>query len=400
MSLPPNQFSQNQKEPESNDLTSMIKIIWVPIIGFIGGVTSIVKFIELWRGDRELVTIVTITIGIIALVFSLLYIGYSKKQSPVYARRQIPRYPSFFRLARIGLLALVVATISGGMLLYRQDLMLQDKLVILIANFDGPDSENYRITEYLLASLKKNLNRNKEIVIKPLNKEITEQEGSEVARKTGREHRADIIVWGLYGVTETDVVVSFHMENLLNSGRDFKTKPEQGVYWFTDERPDNSIAINSDQDQITVSESGNLNSFTVQANLSSEILTIINFFSGYVQYTAGNYNEAVSLFDNAIDESRNLQSWPLKSELHFYRSNANFQLRNLEQSILDLTLAIDISEDIKLKSQYYTNRGVVNIHAGFYEDAISDYSEAIQLDPESPLLFMNYNNRGESHRNR
>jgi tetratricopeptide (TPR) repeat protein len=297
------------------------------------------------------------------------------------------------------LLALVVATISGGMLLYRQDLMLQDKLVILIANFDGPDSENYRITEYLLASLKKNLNRNKEIVIKPLNKEITEQEGSEVARKTGREHRADIIVWGLYGVTETDVVVSFHMENLLNSGRDFKTKPEQGVYWFTDERPDNSIAINSDQDQITVSESGNLNSFTVQANLSSEILTIINFFSGYVQYTAGNYNEAVSLFDNAIDESRNLQSWPLKSELHFYRSNANFQLRNLEQSILDLTLAIDISEDIKLKSQYYTNRGVVNIHAGFYEDAISDYSEAIQLDPESPLLFMNYNNRGESHRN-
>jgi hypothetical protein len=97
MQLPQDQnhISGNRTEDKPDNLWDILKKFWAPITGFIGAVVTVVQFIDLLQGNRDTVSLVTATLGITAIIVSLIFVGFSKIPSPIFSSRQIPRYPNY-----------------------------------------------------------------------------------------------------------------------------------------------------------------------------------------------------------------------------------------------------------------------------------------------------------------
>lgn len=98
------------------------------------------------------------------------------------------------------------------------------KVVILVADFDGPRPQRYRVTETVLARLRGALEKYNDVKVEALGKAIREAQGSPIARAEGRKHNASILIWGWHGEPSPTVPLSVHFELL----RAPKGMPELG----------------------------------------------------------------------------------------------------------------------------------------------------------------------------
>src|SRR5579885_325259 len=91
-------------------------------------------------------------------------------------------------------------------------------ITILVANFRGPDPENYLVTDKIIQGLRAATSGYSDISIQPLGETITEQTGdkggSEYAREIGSKRKANIVLWGYYGTTSEQVDISVYYEVL------------------------------------------------------------------------------------------------------------------------------------------------------------------------------------------
>lgn len=92
---------------------------------------------------------------------------------------------------------------------------------------------------------------------------------------------------------------------------------------------------------------------------------------GLELYDLGKYEEAIELYDKAI----NLENKGIRDiEICYYnRGRAYFKLENYEKAIGDYTKAIEISP----KSKYYSDRAVAYERLGEYEKAALDNMRAL-----------------------
>ncbi|MCC5617787.1 hypothetical protein LC605_22375 [Nostoc sp. CHAB 5836] len=92
----------------------------------------------------------------------------------------------------------------------------------MIANFDGVEPKDfvgvepkdYKVTITIIENLRRATEPYADVKVQALDKTITEQQGSEIARAEGEQKKASIVIWGSYGVTSTNVLVSTHFEVL------------------------------------------------------------------------------------------------------------------------------------------------------------------------------------------
>ncbi|MGH7791942.1 MAG: hypothetical protein ACREOB_06455, partial [Thermodesulfobacteriota bacterium] len=70
-----------------------------------------------------------------------------------------------------------------------------NKIIILVADLEGPYARDHQVTETLIKQLREATRQYNSLQIKALAKPITAQEGSNVARTTGIEREADIVLW-------------------------------------------------------------------------------------------------------------------------------------------------------------------------------------------------------------
>jgi hypothetical protein len=90
----------------TNNLLEFLKKLWLPITGFIGAVTSVYNFYQLWLGDQGTVTCFFAGGGLLVLVITLVWVGFSKKtitlkpDKPIGPSRKerVPRYPLWLRI--------------------------------------------------------------------------------------------------------------------------------------------------------------------------------------------------------------------------------------------------------------------------------------------------------------
>ena len=117
------------------------------------------------------------------------------------------RYPRWrlWGLTGFILVPLLVVVIVG----YQQYLQAlpPSKSIILVADFDGPEPQKYRVTETILNRLRTALQSYNDVDVNALGRAITEEEGSAAARAEGNKYKATIVIWGWYGVT-SEVVLS------------------------------------------------------------------------------------------------------------------------------------------------------------------------------------------------
>jgi hypothetical protein len=164
---------------------------------------------------------------------------------------------------------------------------LPDKIIILVANFDGPEPQKYGVTDKILNNLRQALLPYEDVQVEALGRPITEAEGSTIARAEGERRGATIIIWGWYRTPGTAVPLSVNFEILL---------PPQDL-------PELGSEMRGEVQTMTVAE---LESFTLQTRLSEELAYLTLFTVGMARYAAMDWDEAIARFSNALDQTKNL----------------------------------------------------------------------------------------------
>jgi hypothetical protein len=93
-------------------------------------------------------------------------------------------------------------------------------VTVLLAEFDGVDAKNYRVTETILQNLQDATKNYPTVKILPLKQAISQQEGKDKARELGKNKNADIVIWGWYGKTQQKAAVSVNFE-ILSAAKDY-----------------------------------------------------------------------------------------------------------------------------------------------------------------------------------
>lgn len=365
-------MADNQPD-DNNGLLGLLKKLWLPVAGFIGAVTLVYNFYRLWLGDKTTITYITAVALLITLTVLLLSVGLSK-ETIIHGKkvRTEPRYSKTYRQAAFALLGILWfgAGISGW-LLYKDWRELNNKLIVVIANFGGPE-DIYGLRDELFENLSTNFKDNQKVEIIGVDEIITSADGRDKALELGTQKYADIVMWGWYRSTENPNL-TLHIENL---------SPQ-----FATVLDDSSTF----EPNVTLAE---LETFEFQQKLGGDTSALINFLIGLIEYQAGDYFSSISPFNKSIDalESTDSSFISRRALAYYYRGNAHYYVKQYDQAIIDLSKAFELDSQFAFA---VSNRGSIYAELGEYNEAVTDFSKAIQLDPKDAF---SYNNRGIVYR--
>jgi len=330
-------------------------------------------------GQRTLTNYVIESVGFLVVLIALLYVSFSgkliKKEAETPSRggkrsKKIKveiyqfKYSFTTRVFTKSLLTLIVISVTiGGYFQFQDQQEWNRKVVILVANISGEEN-TYRVTENILLSLNNNLSDAADFVVLPLREEISEQQGSDHARKLGKEYHADLVVWGWYGATNSNALVYVNIENL-------------DIMQF-DGRVNTSETINKNAD---ISE---FSTFTLQQEIGSETTALALFLGGIAQTRAQNFPAALELL-NKVEEQPNWADEIVGKEMfYYYRGGVNYEVGNIDQSFADYSKAVEINYSFP---DGHSGLGGIYYVKDEYEKALSELNIAIGLDQPAPGTY-------------
>ena len=230
-------------------------------------------------------------------------------------------------------------------------------VTILVAEFEGPSPQSYRVTEKIIQRLRAATSTYSDISVQALGQSITVQQGSEVARDVGIKRGASIVLWGYYAATPEAGDINVYFEVLQ--------KPK---YLQLRQYPK--------EETVPISE---LDGFKIQTRLSKEMAYLTLATIGLARYEAEDYAGAIDRFTTAIAQSDVPDQMISPADIYLYRGNANYfkdGMNGIDKAIEDYSQAIKIKPDFP---NAYVNRGIVCADKGEYDRAIADFSKAIEI---------------------
>lgn len=351
-----------------------IKSIFGWVSSIVALISSITGLILLWQGNKEIVTIIVVLTGILFLWLSLVYFRVAqKKPNKKHKYQKTKSYLYSAKVRKVALLGIYIIPIAalggigGGFWVDQQP---SDKIMILVANFDGPEPNTYRVTDFILESLRDAIRDQSEIKILPLNQTITIQQGSEYAQALGQKHKAYLVVWGWYSVTDSSVYVSTHMEQLnVKSGFNGSSQNFSAFEGVT------QSAIEA-------------NSFVFQSGLSDSIAATSMFSIAQILDLEKKYTKAIELYTKAIailpeNEEQYLLN---KSQILSERAIAFAHASNFEEALKDVNEAIEIRPSDNYAT--YEARGLIYFYQQNYLLALNDYETAFNGSKAVIALYM------------
>ena len=300
------------------------------------------------------------------------YLAFKRTKPLIPGGKGVWQYPRWRPWALAGMVVILLVTAGGGGYYCYQKARPPSKIIILIADFEGPETQKYRVTETVLNRMRQALKPYDDVEITTLGRAITESEGSAVAHTEGEKRNAAIVIWGWYGMTAETVPLSVHFEVL---------RPPQYLPELAPEA----------KGQVQVLSVAGLDSFTLQPRLSAEMAYLSLFTVGVVRYAAEDWDGAIARFNDAL--SQTVERIPAldRSIVYFQRGTAYYYKGEYDRAIADLDQAIALHPDLAMA---YSNRGIAYAHKGEYDQAIEDFDQAIELQPDYAQA---YNNRGNAY---
>jgi hypothetical protein len=198
----------------------------------------------------------------------------------------------------------------------------ENKVVVLVAQFDGPE-ETYGLHDQIMEELLQATKGYNDTTIIDGKDVVTAGQGSEYARELGEKEKADIVIWAWYRPTD-DPNITIHFENL--STTQIEVLQESETY-----QPQSTLA--------------DLESFEIQRKIGSETSTLISFLTGLLRYKAGDYQIALERFEQILVEA-DISTYIKIETLYSYMGFSHFVLREFEQSIQDYDKAIELNSDL------------------------------------------------------
>lgn len=330
------------------------------ITGLIAFVSAVVGFIKLWQGDTSLVTTVLLVVGVGGGCLGCAYLAFKRTPPLVEGGKGTWKYHRWRPWALASMFIILLLTASGvGYYLYQQ-FRPPTKVIILVANFNGPEPEKYRMTETVMTSLRAALKAYDDVEVKALGQAITEAEGSAVARAEGEKHKAAIVIWGWYGMTAEVVPLSVHFE-VLHPPR---YMPELG--------PEVKGLVQT----MAVAE---LESFTMQTRLSEEMAYLSLLTVGLVHFEGEDFEAAIVTFSQALTQTEGLMKAVEQGAIYLYRGAVYLIEGKPVQAVADFDKAIELKPD--LAAAYYW-RGLVHELRGEKKEAIEDFEQFLELSED------------------
>ena len=380
----------SDRDDANSSLGTFLKSFSVPILTAISFISGVYGFVKLFADkDAGLITLIALGVGILLLLSICLYyarfwrperqdkgrslfepsLSDERVQAQAKQERQRKRVR---RLAVAGLILIPILSVSGAVgWQHYQGLPTKD-IIVLVADFEQPDSKNLDVTDTLINQLREATKKYRDVKVQPLNKPITEKEGSEVARTEGKKRKATIVIWGRYREVGTVVPLSVHFE-ILHPPKDL---PELGK------------AVRGQPQQTTLAE---LPSFTLQ--LSNEMSYLSLFTLGMTRYAAAEWDEAIAHFSDALSHHVEHTTALDQSLVYFQRGSAYLRKGAYDPALTDLAQAIKLQPKL---AGAYANRMLIYLNKGDYKRALADVNQAIKLQPD---LALAYNNRGLAYIN-
>lgn len=281
-----------------------------------------------------------------------------------------------------------------------------NKIVILVANFDGSNTE-YGVTDKVLHRLRMALRRYNDVEVQSLGRTITETEGgSNAARSEGEQRNATIVLWGSYKRTAVavDIIVTFEV-----------LKPSKALIDLGLETMDIGQTVDVAQ----------MDTFKMQTQLSEQMAYLSLFTVGTVRYTVGDWDGAIEGFSDALLQTSERAEVLDQSIIYFWRGSAYHFKGNIDDAISDYTKSVDLqpnyfeayndrglayldrkdfdralndfNESLRLKpdnAETYNDRGVLYLQRGDFDLALNDFNESIDIEPN---YISAYNNRGNAY---
>jgi tetratricopeptide (TPR) repeat protein len=236
-----------------------------------------------------------------------------------------------------------------------------DRTIILVADFVGPDSLRYGVTETVLGNLRTILRPYKDIEVIALGQPITEQ-NSNAARIEGQKRNAAFVIWGRYSPTRTHVGLAVHFLIL---------KPPPVL-------PRLSLPV---EGQLQTALISSLEDFSLQTRLSKQMGYLSLFVAGMAHYDRADWASAEKYFKDALQQVVTGVPKTDESLVYFYLGNTRWFQDDFEKA------KAYFSKSIKLDPtsfDAYINRAVVSKEL---DDKIADCNKAIALNPRVPTCY-------------
>ncbi len=386
----------------SNGLVAFFQRVWAGIVGLFGVVSAILGYIKLADGDFGLFTLVLLGVGVAGLFLSCLYYAFfwkpelgdgksgddkSTESIIITSGSNRPKVPQREKeqkqkekhrkrvrwLARLGLL-LVPVLVWGGYRFYQHQLSLPPKdFKILVANFEGSDAGNHRVTQEIFRNLERELERyGDDVKVERLDKSL---KSIRAAKAAGKQKKAEIVIWGDYQVLKDVVPISVNFE-ILKETANFLELGE---------------LVQGKTQLVPISQ---LNSFELQTNLSQEMTYLSLFTLGMYRYLDEDWKQA-QVFHNKALRTLKATNEPIislgREVVYLYLGNSSSFQKIYDKALNNYNKAIELKPDY---ADAHNSRGNIYYVLGKYEKALNNYNKAIELKPD---LGKAYLNRGSIH---
>lgn len=278
--------------------------------------------------------------------------------------RRFAALPVRLRLASLGAITgLLLMTLAGAIGWAVWQLQPPQDIIVLVTAIQGPEPERYRISENILGNLREGLSNTKNVRIEYRPQGVSEAEGSEAARALGTRplgsrNDATIVIWGWYAPSPTHVQVEVHFELLR--------------------QPLSIARVDIDTGKARTYAITELDSFSLQVELSEEMTLLTALVAGMAHYEMQNYEAAEQSLTIAVSQVEASAGSSARQPALFYRAYARYAQGLYAAAITDLNEVIRVDPTFDVA---YNNRGAAHAHLGQYEHAIADLNEAIRLDP-------------------
>lgn len=233
------------------------------------------------------------------------------------------------------------------------------KVVVLVSEFAGPDSQAYGVTEIIMSQLINAVKNYPDVRVIPFKGFI---DSNETARARGKDEQADIVLWGSYLVNKTKTRVTVHFETMYKPLvlPSFRTK------------------------ETLIASTTSLESFAIQEDLSQQMSFLVLLAIGLIRVEVDDFRGAIETFTRALTLSEVPQVIVVSHHIYDYRALCYLMLDMYKEALSDLTIAIQHEADPEL----LLKRGQVFFLLGETDKALADLNRSIKLDDKDERAYV------------
>lgn len=355
-------------------LRDFFKSIGVGVLAIVGFLTGLVSFVQLLRNETTVLWVTLLFISVLVLWLVCFYVFLKKGSTERKAGFKIQKKQQIYlfskrarNFALVGLIGVPALSFAGYQAWRYIRSLPSDKTIILVANFDSLDGQNYGVTEKIIEQLRDETDQYPDIQINALGKSVTAQEGSTTARTIAKDHKATIFLWGWYGKAQENVLITVHFE-VLQKPKDLRLRREK---------------------QELILPAREMDSFQIQTRLSNEMVYLTLLTVGLARFELGDNVNAISLFNKAIEQSAVPEQLIDPANIYYFRGNAFLNTNSFNKAIADFTESLKITPENFCTACAYNNRGIAYYSLSNIDAALADLIESRKHNSAPPQIHYN-----------